>query len=285
MYLSREERCSMTKRLSFWDSRINADKLGAFVYALVDPRNSEVFYVGKGGGKFGGGNERPDHHLAAAERAIHDDSNPTAKDRRIIEIWGSELQPQLVIVRRLLSVEAAFELEAALIDILANYGSGTLTNRVRGHNVDMGILTESNWHKLAADPVNPSDAIEGVWMFNIAKLLSERSSDYEAVRGYWSIKLPKDKGYAVGLASGISKIVCRIDGWKKSDQQKSCFDGEVLDEHDNIGKQLLRRDFRIVTSAAGKWLRGSPIRADFDGKGNFTVTYNGDREPRRLSVD
>lgn len=281
----------MTRRLSFWDSRIDADKLGAFVYALVDPRNSEVFYVGKGGGKFGDGNERPDHHLARAERARFDPSNATAKDRRIIEIWDSELQPQLVIVRRLLSVEAAFELEAALIDILENYKSGPLTNMVRGHNVDIGILTESNWHELIADPVNPSTAIEGVWIFNIANLLSERPSHYDAVRGYWRIKMPKDEGYAVGLASGISKIVCRIDRWRKSDQQKSdherrvCFDGEVLDEQSNIGKQLLRRDFRIVTSAARKWLYGNPIRADFDGNGNFTVTYNGNREPRRLSVD
>jgi uncharacterized protein len=275
----------MPRRLSFWESRIDADKLGAFVYALVDPRNSEVFYVGKGGGTLGDGNERPDHHLASAERSRLDASNANAKDLRIIEIWNIGLQPQLVIVRRLLSVEAAFELEAALIDMLANYKSGTLTNRVRGHNVDMGLLTESNWHELIVDPVNPSTAIEGVWMFNIANLLSERPSVYDAVRGYWSIKLPKDKGYAVGLAGGISKIVCRIKEWRKSDHAgRVCFDGEVLDEQNNIGKQLLRRDFRMVTSSAKKWLYGNPIRADFDGKGNFTVTYNGKRHGA-LSLD
>lgn len=41
----------------YFDSLVS-EKLGHYVYVLIDPASNQPFYVGKGGGKDGRGNQR-----------------------------------------------------------------------------------------------------------------------------------------------------------------------------------------------------------------------------------
>jgi uncharacterized protein len=92
------------------------ERLGYYVYLYVDPRTNEPFYVGKGQG------ERALAHL-------HDTSE-SLKVARIKEIQAIGLEPRIdILAHRLPSEEAAFRIEAAVIDAI---GPDRLTNAVRG---------------------------------------------------------------------------------------------------------------------------------------------------------
>lgn len=81
-----------------------ADKLEFYVYLYLDPRNGEVFYVGKGTGN------RCFHHLR--------DQSESRKVTRIAEIYEVGQTPKIEILAHGLEDEAALRLEAAIIDLL-----------------------------------------------------------------------------------------------------------------------------------------------------------------------
>jgi len=92
------------------------ERLGFYVYLYVDPRTNEPFYVGKGRGN------RALAHLR--------DTSESAKVARIKEIQAVGLEPHIdILVHGLSSEEAAFRIEAAVIDAI---GPEKLTNAVRG---------------------------------------------------------------------------------------------------------------------------------------------------------
>lgn len=105
------------------------EKLQYYVYLLKDPRNGDVFYVGKGKGN------RINSHSLDALIAGTDKSE---KIKRIKEITAGNMDLDLVVLRHGLTEKAAFEVEAAAIDLL----SGTLTNIMGGHHSDeRGMMT------------------------------------------------------------------------------------------------------------------------------------------------
>jgi|CXWL01.1.fsa_nt_gi hypothetical protein len=270
-------------RRSFWISKVREDKLGGYVYCLVDPNGSEVFYVGKGGGILGQGNDRPDRHLKAAYEVFKSRKNGSAKDNRIIDIWRADRQPDVVIVRRQLTSEQAHEVEAALIDFL-NWRQ-KLTNKVSGHGSDKGLVDRENQEELTADPVYPPIKIPNVWLFNISGALALNKVPYEALRGDWVVAQPTDNGYAVGLVKGLSRIVCQIEKWEKSpeDNKRKRFSGKILPEGDPVSLALLHKDFGAITKQCGAWKRGRQLRVDFDDAGFVTVAYNGSGRIRLLA--
>ena len=95
-----------------------AGKLGYYVYRLIDPRNGETFYVGKG-------KENRVFEHAAGEQAEDSD---VEKIERIRKIKVSRLKVGHIIHRHGMDEKTAFEVEAALIDAYAG-----LTNIANGH--------------------------------------------------------------------------------------------------------------------------------------------------------
>ena len=96
-----------------------ASKLKTYVYRLIDPRNGETFYVGKGQGN------RVFAHIRD-EKDLEDDELGN-KLRRIREIRLAGLAVAHVIHRHGMDDETAFEVEAALMDAypgLANVAGG-----------------------------------------------------------------------------------------------------------------------------------------------------------------
>ena len=106
-----------------------ADKLQYYVYRLIDPRNGETFYIGKGKGN---------RVFAHARGDIETDSLSEKMTRiRSIHIAGFDVAH--VIHRHGLSEKSAFEVEAALIDAYPG-----ITNIMDGHgNNDFGAMHSS----------------------------------------------------------------------------------------------------------------------------------------------
>src|SRR5580698_6434927 len=88
-----------------------ADRLNWYVYRLIDPRNGETFYVGKGQG------DRIFQHSKAAFAGTSDEDSSDLKLSRIKAIVEAGLEVGHVIHRHNIDTEnIAFQIEAALID-------------------------------------------------------------------------------------------------------------------------------------------------------------------------
>lgn len=95
-------------------------KLKTYVYRLIDPRNGETFYVGKGKGN------RVFAHIRAEHALDGDEIDNRLKRIREIRLAGFEVAH--VIHRHGMDEKTAFEVEAALIDAypgLTNIVGGT----------------------------------------------------------------------------------------------------------------------------------------------------------------
>ena len=91
-------------------------KLGYYVYALTDPRDNKIFYIGKG----------INNRIFQHEEKL-DNSN---KSNRIKEILSSGNKIKKLIISYGLSEKEAFVAESALINIMNYIDSQSLSNLV-----------------------------------------------------------------------------------------------------------------------------------------------------------
>ena len=99
------------------------DKLGWYVYRLIDPRDDETFYVGKGWG------DRIFAHARGDYSEIEDEDALSLKAQRIREIHAARQEVRHVVHRHGIPDEAvAYEVEAAVMDAYP-----ALTNKAGGH--------------------------------------------------------------------------------------------------------------------------------------------------------
>jgi len=150
------------------------DKLKTYVYRLIDPRNGETFYVGKGKG----------NRVFAHIRAEIDTDDPNDKLKRIHDIRSAGFEVAHVIHRHGLDDKTAFEVEAALIDAYPG-----LTNIVAGSGSnDFGAMH-------AQEIANKYQAEPAVFQHRTIVITVNRSasesSPYEATRYAWKISLKK----------------------------------------------------------------------------------------------
>lgn len=169
-----------------------ARKLKWYVYKLIDPRNGETFYIGKGQGN------RVFSHIRA-ERGLEGDDLDN-KTKRIREIVLAGFEVAHVIHRHGMDEKTAFEVEAALIDAypgLTNVAGGTGSN-------DYGAMhAKEIIRRYAAEPA----------VFRHKALLisvnrsAAHTSLYEATRYAWKISRSKAKKAEVVLSTLQGLIV------------------------------------------------------------------------------
>jgi hypothetical protein len=112
-------------------SKTVCDEIDFYVYRLIDPRNGETFYVGKGQGNrlFGHAAGKPSPTVAADQTDSCIPDETSEKIARINEIKQAGLNVSHVIHRHSLCSDTAFEVEAALIDAYPG-----LSNAQGGHH-------------------------------------------------------------------------------------------------------------------------------------------------------
>lgn len=156
-------------------SKFVADQLKYYVYRLIDPRNGETFYIGKGLGS------RVFEHVRGEVGSTVEDDVLSDKLRRIRQIRLDGFEVAHVIHRHGLSEEQAFEVEAALIDAYPE-----VTNEVGGHGSDeRGLMhaKQVNERYEAKQVVFHHTAI----VISINRSVTESESIYAAVRYAWKL--------------------------------------------------------------------------------------------------
>jgi hypothetical protein len=96
-----------------------------YVYVLIDPRDEQVFYVGKGQ------EDRLFQHEKEAERTT---TEGTEKHKKISGIQNSGQQVKRLVIGRFDTEQEAFSIEGVLIHWV--YGIKNLTNIQSGHGVN-----------------------------------------------------------------------------------------------------------------------------------------------------
>jgi uncharacterized protein len=181
-----------------------ARQLKTYVYRLIDPRNGETFYVGKGRGN------RVFSHIHAEEGLK--ESLLDNKMQRIREIRLAGFDVAHVIHRHGMSDETAFEVEAALIDAYPG-----LTNIASGAGAsDYGAAhAQEIIRRYSAEPaVFHHKAL----LINVNRTAAETSL-YEAVRYAWKISRFRAEQAEVILASvrGLIRGAFIADEWLAAD--------------------------------------------------------------------
>lgn len=114
------------------------EKLAYYVYCLIDPRDGNIFYVGKGVGN------RVFHHALGS---LQETETPSDKIALIREIHKSGHQPVYYILRHNIQTDKqAFEYEAMAIDLLSlvKPSQQQLTNIQGGtHSSEVGLMSLS----------------------------------------------------------------------------------------------------------------------------------------------
>lgn len=222
------------------------EELGYYVYALIDPRDHKIFYIGKGYG-----NRVLQHCLAAIQ-----EDDETLKLNTIRAILNSGLEVGHYILRHKLSEEEALQMESLLIDVLTYSAFNTehvLANIKCGYHQwnkgiktveEIGIIYECE--KINIDPNDKGHillvCLNRSYDSAKAKIGYKRVDIYQKTRKYWSISHSRAKEihYVLGVYHGIVRAVLNVGGytWSKVDdelgnkfkQERCCFEG-ILEDH------------------------------------------------------
>jgi hypothetical protein len=162
-----------------------AEKIGNYVYRLIDPRNGETFYVGRGVG-----NRLFSHiHEELGQDADVEDD----KLRRIREIRLSGFEVAHVVHRHGLDIDTAKEIEAALIE--AYHG---LTNVLSGdYSGGRGVMHAAQIVEAYNAPIAVFEHKALLISVNVS---ASDSPLYEAVRYAWRLSEQRAKQTEVVLA-------------------------------------------------------------------------------------
>ncbi|MBD5284541.1 MAG: endonuclease [Bacteroides sp.] len=190
------------------------ESLKCYVYALVDPRDNRIFYVGKGTC-----NRVYEH----AQAAITDDTQ-SLKLSTIREILSLGLDVEYYILRHNLTDDEALLVESSIIDLLtypAFNKENILTNIVSGHHQwNEGIKTDEEINILYDCPkIEPIPgerlllvSLNRTYKQSKATGANRRTNDYESARKYWALSPERASkiDYILGVYRGIVRIVIRV---------------------------------------------------------------------------
>ncbi|MGH8242919.1 MAG: LEM-3-like GIY-YIG domain-containing protein [Steroidobacteraceae bacterium] len=163
-----------------------ADRLKCYVYRLIDPRNGETFYVGRGKGN------RIFQHVKGELGAEADDLSH--KLRRIREIRVSGFEVGHLIHRHGIDEATAREVEAALIDAYPE-----------AHNEVIGAGSDERGVMHAQQIIERYEALEAefrhkILMINVNRSILDKPNVYESVRYAWKLDPSKARKADVVLA-------------------------------------------------------------------------------------
>ena len=188
--------------------------LGYYVYALVDPRDGKIFYVGKG---------HDDRVFAHARAALKpNDIVPSDKIEIIRSIIKRGDDVKTLILRHGLREREALIVESVLIDLLTNKETklkkidAKMTNLQCGHDMrELGIRTAKELDaQYGSTPLG--DVHDNLVIININKTYKADISIYDATRKSWRLsKRRADQAdYVLSEYQGVIRAVFKMDDKK-----------------------------------------------------------------------
>lgn len=201
------------------------EKIKYYVYRLIDPRNGQTFYVGKGKGNrvFAHVNGALKNYMG--ENFETEDDNP--KIQTILEIQKAGLSVIHIIQCWNLEEQEAFLVESALMDCYPS-----LTNLQKGHYHEFGITNAYTLQRnLCIEQYTEPEDIDYI----IIKTSEERVNSciedyqcqnyaeglYEATCAAWKLSLQNVQKYkyVLSVIGGIVKEVYEVEEWLPSEQK------------------------------------------------------------------
>ena len=200
-----------------------AKELGHYVYRLIDPRNGETFYVGKGKN-----NRVFEHALGVLKlpKVSKQEGKPDWLSEKMQVIYDIQLygfKVLHIIHRHGMTKEEALKVEAALIDVYPG-----LTNEMAGHDAARGpanayqLITEYGAETMELDRDHKILIIKTSY-----PVITGRGSVYEAVRQSWRINVwrAKKANYVLGVAHNMCLAVYVADEWEPMPDGRHAFKG------------------------------------------------------------
>jgi len=181
------------------------ERIGYYVYRLIDPRNGQTFYVGKGQGN------RVFQHVAGA-LTLSDEERETDSEKlkAIHQIHAAGLDVIHVIHRHNMDEKTALEVEAALIDAtpgLTNIQGGTNSN-------DYGPMHVNELERLyKAEILDVGE--EKCLLIKVRQEMVEDRGLYEATRYCWKLNKARldSVKYVIATVNGIVREVYSPTDW------------------------------------------------------------------------
>ena len=183
------------------------EQLKWYVYRLIDPRNGETFYVGKGKENRIFSHAKGDYTATVSQGALPSDQEDREdrtdlKITRINEIRSVGLEVGHIVHRHGIDREdVAYEVEAALIDAYPG-----LTNRVEGRGSgDFGSRhVEEIVSQYAAEEFTVKELLLLIY---IGRDLNHFGDHYESVRCAWKVNVERARRYHLVLAHANGLVV------------------------------------------------------------------------------
>lgn len=190
------------------------DEIGNYVYRLIDPRDFQTFYVGRGVGN------RVFQHAKEELKHFEDDEDALSmKLEQIRDIRLSGKEVICVIHRYGLTREQAMEVESALIDCYPGH-----TNLVSGFGSDRGVITADDLQNTLERPVyEEPDDLDYVIIKTTRNAINNNGNLYEATRRAWRANLERAKKVNIVLSviGGIVQEVYEVSEWYRSSESES----------------------------------------------------------------
>lgn len=252
---------------------LQIDKLGNYIYALRDPRDRKIFYVGQGS------SNRLFEHFNEAEQCLKSGTSFTgmsSKVIRILDIWGNEEDVEWVILAHDIPADKFIvdALESIAYDGISESQNGDLLNEHSTPNSTR--LSQEEIADMSASPVNPANACT-VFVFPIHVALTGAPSVYDATRSAWSVTTNNRAlagSYAVGLQNAISRGSFEIDHWTPvAGSGKHEFESPGHPAAITYAPLLNSKWTKVLSVAKGYWQRGNYLIVEFDGNGKFKVIH------------
>lgn len=197
-----------------------------YVYALIDPRTNQIFYIGKGSG-----NRVFEHE----KESLNSPDSDKLKLKTISEIRALGLKVKKIIINNNLTEAEAFAAETALINAFNYVNDAGLTNIASGHNFTEALSVEDFEKIYGAQELYEEDIKHKILVIKINKLYRRNMSAnecYESVRGIWraAIHNAKSVEYVFGVYNSLVVAVYKPTHWYKCREclQKRPRQNEIL---------------------------------------------------------